>query len=138
MTSYFPLPFLPRLPSNLLPHLCSTLFHTQRDPVLPNVGAAELLFLFSTLSAPPLQATPYQHQSLATLLPPSIQKVPVFLYLYHFHSILMCHVKQVFQLLCKSFLLCLQEHLISFFCSSAVIRHSSKSETSLATMLYSC
>src|SRR6218665_2178372 len=26
-TSFFPLPFLPRLPSNLLPHLCSTLFH---------------------------------------------------------------------------------------------------------------
>src|SRR6218665_2472930 len=46
-TSFFPLPFLPRLPSNLLPHLCSTLFHTQMDPVLPNVGAAELLFLFS-------------------------------------------------------------------------------------------
>src|SRR6218665_2076421 len=76
--------FSSSISSNLLPHLCSTLFHIQMDPVLPNVGAAELLFLFSTLSAPPLQPTPYQLQSLATLL-------------------------QVFQLLCKSFLLRLLE-----------------------------
>src|SRR6218665_347432 len=34
------------------------------------------------------------HGTLATLLPLSIQKVPVFLNLFYFHSILMRHVKQ--------------------------------------------
>src|SRR6218665_3955766 len=108
----FPLPFLPRLPSNLLPHLCSTLFHTQMDPVLPNVGTAELLF-FS-------------------------QPCPLLLCSQHLIN------TNHWRPFCRSFnfsvkassFACWNFDFFSLLFSS--VRHSSKSETSLATMLYSC